>query len=973
MGPGPRLAPLFLAIAIGSPTASALEPDRALTQYDLQSWARAEGLPQSSAYAVVPARDGYLWLATQEGLVRFDGRRFVRFGPANERAFRSGFINALAEGRDGLWIGTLDGVVHQVGRTFRAFGSADGLAHPNVRSLVIDRSGRLWVVSPGGLQHLEAGRFTAPLVPQAGTPIVSITEAGDGAIWAATRDRLFRLDPAAPDAFGPAIPVPSSVQVVQSAPDGGVWVGGSFGLGRVRSQGSVFEPRILRDETHVSVIHVDASGSLWMGTQRHGLIRLLGSRVEELSTAQGLPSQSVVAIAEDAEGNLWLGLDRGGLARLSAGSFRTFGRLEGLAAESAFAIREGAPGEIWLTSDLGLSRIDSSGRVATFAAGPPSGPGAFASSLHLGPAGELLVGTFRDGLFVGRPGAFRRLADGTELPSIRAMLTDAAGTLWVGGSNGLSRVVDGRAESVPAVRDWVYALSPDGAGGLFAGTQQGLVALSASGVAQPLESENDSGRRRVVSLLRDHQGLLWVGTIGGGLGLFDGKRLRSLRAREGLSGDSVYGILEDDRGYLWCSNNEGVFRLSREEALDFFRGKRREVHSELFGRTDGLRVPECMDGVQPSAWRAQDGRLWFPTLGGAVVVDPRQLGDAPRPPRVVVEEVRVDGRLYAPDGPIDVPPGARRLEVAYAGLDLLAPERLRFRHRLAGFDPDFRDAGNRREAFYTNVPPGRYRFEVSARLGSGPWSVTSAGVDVTLRPHFYQTRTFLILALCGGALALLAAHQWRTLALRRRHHLLQQVVEERTRDLRTANVRLGELNHDLEEANRTLERLSKTDGLTGVANRRSFDERLDIEWRRAVRSGEPVALALLDVDHFKGYNDGYGHQAGDACLQRVAGALADAVRRPADLVARYGGEEFVVLLPGLGLDEAFAFVDTLRSRVEAEGIAHAFSSAGPRVTVSAGVASARPRDGGPSAVLVAATDAALYEAKRGGRNRVARG
>ncbi len=955
----------------------ALEPDRRLTQYDLQAWTHAEGLPQSSIFAVLPARDGYLWLATQQCLARFDGHRFVRFRPSNEPAFRSGFITRLAEGPDGLWVGTIDGVVRQTGRAFRGFGTAEGLAKPWVRALLVDRKGQVWVGTDGGLQRLQGGRFGAPLVSDPPARVVALAEAEDGAIWAATPDRVYRVEPGGgPAGLGVALRVPDGVADLKRdpRPGGGILVVGGFGVGRVRSLATGFTPIPTGGAaiSSVSTVHADGSGALWLGTQRDGLIRLRGGEREALSRAGGLPAQTVLAIAEDAEGTLWIGLDRGGLVRLSAGTFRTFGAPEGLPAEAVFSLHDGPSGELWTTSDLGLSRIEPSGRVETFGGPIPSGTGAFSSALHVDAGGDLVVGSFRDGLFAGRPGSFRRLVDGAELPSVRSILRDPAGVLFVGGARGLYRLEAGRLKREPSVSGAVFALEPDGLGGLFAATQEGLVALPAGGAARRVPAEAAAQGRMVVSLHLDGSGALWAGLIGAGLGLQEGGRLRVLREKDGLPSDNVYGVVEDGHGFLYLSGDQGVFRLARAEAMAFFRGAARTVQGELFARTDGLRNPECMGGVQPAAFRARDGRLWFATLAGAAVIDPSKRAAPPRSPRVVVEEARVDGHPYPPDTAVVAPPGGGRLEIAYAGLSLLAPERVRYRHRLLGFDPEWRDAGDRREAFYTNLPPGRYRFEVGARLGNGAWSGEAASLELVLRPRLYQTRGFLALALVSGGLAVLAAHSWRTLALRRRQSELERVVEERTRELRAANERLGEVNVQLGEANRSLERLSQVDGLTGLANRRRFDERLDAEWRRAQRSGEPLALALFDVDHFKAYNDGLGHPAGDACLRSVAGVFLEGVKRPADLAARYGGEEFVVLLPGLGPDEAAVFVEALRGRVESLALPHVSSSVGPHVTVSAGVASTRPKEGGTPDALLAAADAALYEAKRRGRNRTAR-
>jgi diguanylate cyclase (GGDEF)-like protein len=323
---------------------------------------------------------------------------------------------------------------------------------------------------------------------------------------------------------------------------------------------------------------------------------------------------------------------------------------------------------------------------------------------------------------------------------------------------------------------------------------------------------------------------------------------------------------------------------------------------------------------------------------------------------VSIEDVVIDKKHLSPGGPLRALPGAGELEIHYAALSLIDPDNVRFRYRLEGFDSAWVDPGTRRTAFYTNTPPGRYRFRVIACNNDGLWNENGASIEITLEPHFYQTIWFYGLCALGVAVIAFASHTYRVRSLTRRKRELIQLVSERTKQL--------------EDANEILRRLSAQDGLTGIANRRHFDEELSREWRRSARSHQQLSLLMIDIDSFKSYNDRYGHQQGDDCLKRVASTLQELLKRPGDLCARYGGEEFAVILPGTSSDGATQVAETLRAGIEALQIPHAKATSAGIVTVSIGVSSASSFQPEEPTSLISRSDEALYRAKQNGRNRV---
>lgn len=288
------------------------------------------------------------------------------------------------------------------------------------------------------------------------------------------------------------------------------------------------------------------------------------------------------------------------------------------------------------------------------------------------------------------------------------------------------------------------------------------------------------------TIREDETGALWIGTYGGGLNRLAGGRISRFTTAEGLYDDVVHQILFDDSGYVWMSSNRGVFRVRRQELLDVARGQATSVRSEVFGVVDGMKSNECNGGAQPAGWRTHDGRLWFPTLEGVVAVDPGNLPVNRVAPPVRIEEVLVDGRPVRPDEALDLPPGQGKLELRYTALSFLAPAKVRFLFRLAGFDQNWVEADTRRTAYYTNVPPGSYRFEVLAANEDGRWSRAVAAYGFRLRPHFYQTYWFYGLCVLLAATGVVSGHRVRVSQLRRRERELTRLVDERTRELQDA-------------------------------------------------------------------------------------------------------------------------------------------------------------------------------------------
>jgi signal transduction histidine kinase/ligand-binding sensor domain-containing protein len=780
-----HLWPPFLCGAVRSPSSVDSHPLRQRSQYGLDFWREAEGLPQSRIRAIVQTRDGYLWLGTDGGVVRFDGANFTAF-TVQTGTLKDNEISGLQEDRDGgLWIGTFGGgvTVFRKGR-FTTYTTADGLPDDYIWSLDIDPQGHLWLATASGICRYANGSFTrfgraqglpagnvsafcarspfgilvafdsrvyrlaggrfAPFRSVEGDGKDNLQQmlyAADGALWLRYGNALvkrwkngrmttYRLDPSHRS---------SEISHLAEGPPGTIWLGHGRQLLWLKDE--QFVPVPIDDPAHdlgvvYSLCH-DREGSIWLGLRSNGLVRLRIKPLHTLSAVDGLPSESIRSVYQDPRSDVWIGLNPG-FARYHDGKITSHLRFGNRTLGSVRSFAQGPDGRLWLGAGDDLFILDHDCLIAHpyWKAQSP------VMVIHRDRQNRMWVGTDGAGLFLldGRRFLNLRTADGLAHDRIRALCSDRHGVLWIGTfGGGVSRYEQGKFTTCH--------------------TSDGL------------------DLKRITAIHEDEEGSVWIASRGGLTRWRDGSFF-TFTSRSGLPVDHLYNILEDGLGNFWFGSAQGLLRVRAVDLRDFAAGRLRQIMSVGYGVRDGMKTRACSVVGQPTAWRTADGLLLFGSMQGLVVAEPRRVSSSTFIPPVYVEKVLLNRQEQKLDRESRVPLGGGEAEIHYAALSFLAPEKLRFKYRMEGFDKDWVDAGGRRFAYYANLPPGRYQFRVIAGDVDGAWNETGAAFTFYFNPRFYQTWVFLIAVAVSVILLTGLFYRLRMHGLRARYSM---VLEERNR------------------------------------------------------------------------------------------------------------------------------------------------------------------------------------------------
>jgi len=758
------------------------------TQYILDSWGTKQGLPQNSVMTMVQTSDGYLWMGTFGGLVRFDGVRFAVFNAANTPALVSSRIPAVLETRSGdLWIGA-DGALSRLkdGR-FTTFTQKEGLPGRGFWPLCEDRAGNLWLGWGVALVKYRDGRFTSYTTAD-GLPsnsVNSVTEDNDGNLWIGTDKGLARLRDGQFQIYSQQAGLSDpNVKAVRAAKDGSLWIGtNTAGLVRFSDgKHTTFTTADGLASNQISCLYEDRQGNLWIGNQTHGLNRLAagtlannnrrGRLFTAISARDGLASDNVACLTEDDEGSLWVGTTTGGVSRLTASKVTVFADFPEIPNSAAVPITQDAEGSMWIGITCGgLARVkDGVTTLFTQSHGLPDG---CIWSLLADTDGSLWMGTWGRGIARmknGRITRFTKANNGLPSDEIIGIYRDRAGALWLGSNQGLHRWTDGKFQSFRIADglpdNHIRFISEDRSGKLLIGTSGGM-SLMKDGKFTNHTTENGLPNNMVRAIHEAEDGSLWIGTYGGGLARLHDGRFTYFTTKQGLFEDVVSRILDDGQGNYWLTGNQGISCVSKQELAELAAGRLRSLKPVVYGVADGMKSNECNGGGLPAGWRARDGSLWFPTQRGAAVLRPESIAPNLRPPPVVIEDCFIDREATSFADQVRIEPGKTSLEIHYTGLSLIKSEQVRFLYKLAGMDPDWVEAGTRRTAYYSYLPPGEYQFTVIAANSDGVWNTEGRSLRVVVVPRFWQTWWFVGLVGIVVAGTVFLAYERRVLQLKK--------------------------------------------------------------------------------------------------------------------------------------------------------------------------------------------------------------
>ena len=776
-----RLAALALLVFGWRAVASV--PTDLLSGYTTQQWQGSDGLPEQTVQAFAQNTDGYLWIGTSGGLLRFDGAHFTKYSRENTPAFLENSVFCLTEGKDGtLWIGTEGGgLIRFSDGVFRLYSTNDGLSDGFVRSVMEDRSGAIWIGTDNGLFQLPNSRADRVIRVDGTTdfpPIAvhALLQDRSGRIWVGG-SRLISLG-TEPGAGPREYKLPghyseNRVKSILQATDGTVWVGTVSGLQELRPGSPAFAnlPGI---HGTVRVLRQTLDGTLWIGTIGRGAFTYRSGILTRVAPYQPLPSSTVLSILEDTTKNVWLGTEAG-MVRLS----RTPVSLIPLPDASDFeTISADNDGSLWIASTKLFHLQHGVATPFTF----PQLHGARVRNVFRDRNGSLWIGTDGSGLFHLTSGATEQYttANGMTNNFVRAIMQASNGDIWIATDEGCNRLAHGTLRnfrvsdglSYFSVRTIVEGTDGD----IWIGTDRGLSHLHQDAFQHDIATEA-LRNEKVWSIHSSRDEDVWFGTRNSGLYRFARGKIYHFTQDEGLAATSIYSILEDTHRRLWIGSPDGVSLLDRSE----FDGDRdyaeRHLSQRFYSRSNAGDIAPLYGGTQPAAAMTESGDVWFPTNKGPIrIVD--NGSSAPIPTRLVIDQVVVDGRELLPQSQLHLPSGNANLEISYAPILLSSQAGLRFMYKLEGFDRDWLYASSRRVAYYTNLPAGTYTFRARALSPSNPTAILEATLAVVKQPFFYRTPWFFGLCLLTAALVVWGAHLVR---VRRMNTAFRAVLEERAR------------------------------------------------------------------------------------------------------------------------------------------------------------------------------------------------
>ena len=802
--------------------------------YVITNFTADNGLPQNTVDLVKQTANGYLWIGTYAGLARYDGVKFVHFNKSITPAFKINHVAVMYEDTFGTsWFGTNGGgIVRFTKHSFSALDAFEsggkeyiktilpsegndiivGTERGGIHRINIDLDGNISGIEPFLEQQLPKNILFRTMVHPKQKPMYLATDVG-----------LILVEGNNVQTLTTSNGLPNnSITALAEDHDGALWIGTSNGLAKM-ADGKIqsFTTADGLTNNAIRTLFVDIDNTVWIGTDGGGLNRFLRThdkkQFDALTFEDGLVNNFIRTIYQDNEQNIWIGT-RNGLSQLHIRKFELYGKKFGLSDTYVRTVFEDSHKRIWVgTNGSGLNCLE--GKTVKIL-NEKELPNKFIRALYEDKNGALWIGTDGGGVIRydenKKPGQqFTRYNSDNGLTEnyIRAFQEGFDNDLYVATyGGGISRI---KGDSIIPLttkqglaNDNILAMVKSDKNEIWVGTNGGGInRITPKGIGTYTVKDGLSNNF-ILSMFVDKSGALWVGTNGGGINRFADGTFQTFTTKNGLREDVTLMIIEDDKGYMWIGGNQGIARIPKSEFQKIAEGTLKKFSRIDFGRSDGLQNAEISGVSSPSIIKSSDGKIWFTTVGGLAMVDTARIVDRYNKFPLHVEEVRINDQTFYPDSTLVIEPGYSSVEFHYTALSYVSPERIRFRYTLEGFDANWNDAGTRRTAYYTNIPPGEYTFRVSSSIDGGTWSEEEATAEIVFEPFFRQTMYFGLLV--GVGLVLLGAGLYavRTANISRHAKHLKTVVEDRTKELVNTKEKIEQHLRDVESARDELSQIN---------------------------------------------------------------------------------------------------------------------------------------------------------------------